>query len=516
MDPDTLPEITVPPLAADDPHPPPSETAAPVQEFSGNLPSSEPSGGGLLDAILATAGSAEERSQAAQLVQSIRAHAKVAPKPTASGVRDTLKHWIAELDRKLAAQVNAILHEPSFQLLEGTWRGLEYLVRQTETGEGLRIRVLNVTKRELFRDLERAVEFDMSQLFKKIYTEEFGTLGGEPYGVVLGDYEFGRSPEDVALLTMIAGVAAAAHSPFIAAASPQMFNLESFSEMNHATNLDRIFSNTDFISWKAFRKSEDARYTALTLPRVLARLPYREGGIRCKGFYFEESVDGRGPERYCWMNAIWAYGVRIADAYNRYGWMARIRGLDGGGRVDDLPVSTFATESGDLAVKGPVEVDLSDRREFELSKAGFLALVHARNTPYAVFPGAQTCQEATVYHDANANANAELSTKLNYIMCVSRFAHFLKIMARFKIGTGTEADECERQLNDWIQKYVNPSPDMQGEEGQSQQPLREAKVEVRPIKARPGYYQTIIHLRPHYQLEAIDASVRLLATIPKA
>lgn len=538
MDNDTAPEISLPPEVIaqalkpqdplDDPEAthipdaveprvdPPAELPPVVSNYAPIESSpSESSNASLLDAVLSATSNSQQRARTAQLVEGFREQAKLVAPPAARSIRQTLKFWIAQLDQKLTAQVNVILHEPEFQAIEGTWRGLEYLVRQTEMGDNVKIRALNITKKDLFRDLEKAVEFDMSQLFKKVYTEEYGQLGGEPYGILIGDFEFSRHPEDIALLKMISNVAAAAHSPFVSAANAQMFNLSEFAEMAFPINLDRIFASEDYIPWKSFRSSDDSRYVALTLPRVLARLPYREGGNRCKGFHFEEDIDGRSHEKYCWMNAAWAYAGRVAAAFSRYGWMARVRGIEGGGRVDDLPVSAFSTDSGELAVKGPVEIDLSDKREFELSKCGFLPLVHARNTSFAVFAGAQTCQDPVSYHDANATANAELSTKLNYILCVSRFAHFLKVMARYKIGQGIEVDECERELNDWLQKYVNPSPEMQGEEGQSQQPLREAKVEVRAIKSRPGFYQTIMYLRPHYQLEAVDASVRLIATVPK-
>jgi len=429
-------------------------------------------------------------------------------------VEATIKYWIGEIDKKLSAQLNEIMHHPDFQRLEATWRGLHYLVHQSETGESLKIRVLNVTKRELFKDLERAVEFDQSQMFKKVYEEEYGHLGGEPYGMLVGDYNFGRTSEDIQLLKMISNVAAASHAPFVASASPKLFNFDSFTELTAPRDLAKIFSTVEYTAWKSFRDSEDSRYVALTLPHVLGRLPYGQDFKRVDEFNFEEFVDGRDHDKYLWMSAAWAYATRVTDAYAKDGWFARTRGVEGGGKVEGLPVHTFPTDDGDVAMKCPTEIAISDRREFELSNLGFLPVLHSKNSDFAVFMGTQSCQKAKQYADHNANANAELSTKLNYILCVSRFAHYLKVMARDKIGSFMEVKECERWLNDWISQYVVSGSSV-GAAMKAQYPLAEARVEVQAVKGKPGWYQAVAWLRPHFQLETLTTSFRLVAEMPK-
>lgn len=426
-----------------------------------------------------------------------------------------LKTWIGEIDKKLSAQLNEILHEPALQTLEATWRGLHYLVNQTETSTTLKIRVLNVKKQELFKDLEKAVEFDQSALFKKIYEQEYGQLGGQPYGMLVGDYEFGRSAEDISLLKMISGVASAAHAPFVANASPRMFNFESYTELANPRDLAKIFESVEYAAWKSFRESEDSRYVALTMPRVLGRLPYGENFKRVTEFNFEEQVDGKEHNNYLWMGAAWAYATRITDAVAQWGWMARTRGVEGGGKVEGLPVHTFPTDDGDIAMKCPTEIAISDRREFELSNLGFLPLLHSKSNDFAVFMGAQSCQKPKTYFDPAANANAELSAKFNLLLCTSRFAHYLKVMARDKIGSFMEAGECGVWLNNWISNYVVPNPENVGEATKARQPLQDAHVEVRAVKGKPGYYEAVAYLRPHFQLEALSASMRLVAEVPK-
>jgi type VI secretion system protein ImpC len=430
-------------------------------------------------------------------------------------VETNIKYWIAEVDKKLSAQLNEVMHHPDFQRLEGTWRGLHYLVMQSETGENLKIRVINVNKRELFRDLEKAVEFDQSAMFKKVYEEEYGQLGGQPYGMLVGDYEFSREAEDVSLLKMISNVAAAAHAPFVAAASPKLFNFERFTDLTAPRDLAKIFDSVEYAAWKSFRESEDSRYTALTLPHVLARLPYGANFKRVDAFNFEEFVDGKDHDKYLWMNAAWAYATRITDAYAKYGWMARTRGVEGGGKVEGLPVHTFPTDDGDVAMKCPTEIAISDRREFELSNLGFLPLLHSKNRDFAVFMGAQSCQKPKQYFEPDANANSELSAKYNYILCVSRFAHYLKVMARDKIGSFMEVKDCENWLNKWIKNYVVANPQDVGDETKAKKPLADARVEVREVKGKPGWYEAVAYLRPHFQLETLTTSMRLVAEVPK-
>ena len=472
---------------------------------------------GLLDQIIAST-----RPQSSQEADAAKDYFKqfldrvVQPGQVVSkDVETNIKHWIASIDDKLSSQLNEVMHAPEFQALEGSWRGLHYLVQQSETGENLKIRVLNASKRELFKDLDRASEFDQSALFKKIYEEEYGQLGGQPYGMLVGDYEFGRGAEDVALLKMVSNVAAAAHAPFVSAASPKLFNFDkSFAELATPRDLAKIFEGVEYASWKSFRESEDSRYVALTLPHVLGRLPYGKDFAKVDEFNFEEFVDGKDHDKYLWMNAAWAYAARITDAFSKYGWMAHTRGVEGGGKVEGLPVHTFPTDDGDVAMKCPTEIAISDRREFELSNLGFLPLLHSKGRDFAVFMGAQSCQKPKTYFDPAANANAELSAKFNLLLCTSRFAHYLKVMARDKIGSFMELADASKWLNDWINNYtVNPQG--AGDETKAQRPLSEASIEVREVKGKPGWFEAVAYLRPHFQLEAMSTSLRLVAEVPK-
>lgn len=471
----------------------------------------------LLDQVI-TATRPQSEKEAARIKDYFRQFLDQVVKPghvVSKDVETNIKFWIGEIDKKLSSQLNEVMHHPDFQRLEGTWRGLHYLVHQSETGENLKIRVLNVSKRDLFKDLEKAVEFDQSAMFKKVYEEEYGQLGGEPYGMLVGDYEFSRHPEDISLLKMVSNVAAASHAPFVTAAHSKLFNMERFTELATPRDLAKIFQSVEYASWKSFRESEDSRYVSLTLPHVLGRLPYGQEFKRVDEFNFEEFVDGKDHDKYLWMNAAWAYAARITDAYAKYGWMARTRGVEGGGKVEGLPVHTFPTDDGDVAMKCPTEIAISDRREFELSNLGFLPLLHSKNRDFAVFMGAQSAQKPKTYFDPAANANAELSAKFNYILCVSRFAHYLKVMARDKIGSFMEVDECQRWLNDWIMNYVIATPETAGDETKAKKPLADARVEVRAVKGKPGWYEAVAYLRPHFQLETLTTSMRLVAEVPK-
>ncbi|MFM7114307.1 MAG: type VI secretion system contractile sheath large subunit, partial [Planctomycetota bacterium] len=418
-------------------------------------------------------------------------------------VEKNIKHWISQIDQRLSAQLNEVIHHPDYQKLEGTWRGLKYLVSNSETGENLKIKVLNVNKKDLLKDLEKASEFDQSALFKKVYEEEYGQLGGQPYGMLVGDYEFGRTAEDISLLKFTSHVAAASHAPFVAAASPKMFNLDSFTELSQPRDLAKIFDSVEYASWKSFRESEDSRYVSLTMPRVLARLPYGAKSSPVEEFNFEENVDGKDHDKYQWMSSAWAYATRVTDAFAKDGWFMRTRGVEGGGRVDGLPVSTFPTDDGDIAMKTPTEIAISDRREFELSNLGFMPLLHSKNRDFAVFMGSQSTQKPKTYFDPAANANAELSTKTNYLLSISRFAHYLKIMARDKIGSFMEVSDCEKWLNEWINNYVVGNPGSVSDDVKAQRPLAAAEVRVEEVKGKPGFYNAVAYLRPHFQLEAL-------------
>jgi type VI secretion system protein ImpC len=427
---------------------------------------------------------------------------------------ETIQLWVQQIDALVTEQMNEVLHSEAFQRLEATWRGLHYLVHQTETGTHLKIRVLNADKDTLGGDLAKAVEFDQSGLFKKVYEDEYGVLGGSPYGLLVGDYEFGRTPPDVAMLRRLAEVAAAAHAPLVAAVSPGMFGFRSFGELPAPRDLAKIFDSVEYAEWAAFRDMEESRYVALTLPRVLSRLPYGPKTSPVKEFGFEEAVDGRDPTRYLWMSAAWAYAARVTDAYAKYGWMARTRGTAGGGKVEWLPIHVFTTDDGDAALKGPTEVAITDRREYELSNLGFLPLVLCKDKNYAVFMGAQSCQKPKEYFEAAATSNAQLSAKFNLVLVTSRFAHYLKVMARDKIGSFLELAEASGWLNRWIGNYVVGNPQDVNEEMKAKYPLSDARVDVRPVPGKPGSYAAVAYLRPHFQLETLDTSLRLVAELP--
>lgn len=433
----------------------------------------------------------------------------------AGGSHAILTKRIAELDRLLSAQVNAILHHPEFQKLEASWRGLKYLVSESETDNTLKIRMLDASKEELLKDFSRAVEFDQSALFKKIYEEEFGTYGGDPFGALIGDYEFSRSNQDVELLRHMSKVAASAHAPFISAASAKMFDWDSFAELPIPRDVEKIFSGADSVKWQSFRETEDSRYVALTLPHILIREPYTKGDHRVETFVFEEDVDGTDHSKYLWSNAAYAFGTRLTEAFARYGWCAAIRGEENGGKVSNLPVHNFLTEEGGKAMKCPTEINITDRREAELSKAGFIPLVHKKNSDFAVFFGAQSCHKPPKYNTDDAKANAALGARIPYIMATSRIAHYLKAIGRAKIGSFTSQAELQRYLNDWIQDYVL-SIDTADDEQKARRPLRAAEIRVVEVAGKPGSYEAVAYLQPHYQLEELTVSLRLVAKIPEA
>jgi type VI secretion system protein ImpC len=427
-----------------------------------------------------------------------------------------LNSRIADLDALISQQLNEVMHAAEFQKLEGSWRGLNYLVQQTETSSSLKIKLMNVSKADLLKDFKNATEFDQSAIFKKIYEEEYGTLGGNPFGVLVGDYEFGRHPQDVELLEKMSGVAATSHAPFITAASHALFNFEKdFTELAGPRDLEKIFDNETYLKWNMFRKSDDSRYVGLCLPHVLMRLPYGKETVPVEEFDFEENVDGKDHSKYLWGNAAYAFATRLTDAFSRYEWCAAIRGVEGGGLVEGLPAHTFITDDGDVATKCPTEIAITDRRENELAKLGFIPLCYYKGTDTAVFMGAQSAQKPQLYLDDDANANSRLSTQLQYILACSRFAHFLKTMMRDKIGSFMSRDQCEAFLNRWITHYVLLD-DMAAQEMKAKFPLREARIEVSEIAGKPGHYNAVAFLRPHFQLEELAVSLRLVANLPTA
>ncbi len=434
--------------------------------------------------------------------------------------RENVKHpltfceqCVAKIDAVLSTQVNEFLHHPKFQELEGTWRGLHYFIMNTLTSAYLKIRVLNVTKKELSDDLEHAIEFDQSRLFKKVYEEEYGTFGGHPYSCLIGAYDFSRHPQDVLLLEKLSNVAAAAHAPFIAAANPKLFDMDSFSHLSEPRDLAKIFESTEAYKWNSFRDSEDSRYVALTMPRVLMRLPYGPDTVPVEGLNFTETVDGSDNSMFCWGNPAFVMAQRIGQAFSLYKWPAAIRGVEGGGLVEGLPAYTFKTTDGDTVLKCPTEIAITDRREKELSDLGFLAICHSKGTDYAAFFGGQTTQKPKLYNTDDANANAALSARLPYLLCASRFAHYVKSMMRDKIGSFATKDDVSLYLNNWIASYVLLN-DAANQDLKSRYPLREARVDVYDVPGKPGVYKATIYLRPHFQLEELTASIRLVATLP--
>ncbi len=474
----------------------------------------------LLDQVVA-ATKQTEPDRAQELVKTLVEQAMTGTVTFDRNLSRTIDRAIAAIDMKLSSQLNAIMHDPRFLQLEGSWRGLNHLVMNSETGTGLKLRVLNASKRDLTRDLTRAVEFDQSQLFKKIYENEFGTPGGEPYAALIGDYEWTAHPEDVETLRLVSNVAAGAFAPFISAAGAKMFGFDDWTELSKPRDLAKIFETQEYTRWRSFRDSEDSRFVSLVMPRVIARLPYGAATRPVEEFAYEEAPkDDTGAARalehneYCWMNAAYVMGARLTDAYAKSGFCVAIRGAEGGGRVDNLPTHVFTSDDGDADTKCPSEIGITDRREFELSNLGFLPLCHYKNTDYSVFFGAQSAQKPKKYDRPEATANAAISARLPYIMASGRFAHYLKVIARDKIGSFMEATECETWLSRWIMNYVNPN-ESAGAETKARYPLREAKVEVREIPGKPGSYNAIAYLRPWLQMEELTTSLRMVASIPQ-
>lgn len=431
----------------------------------------------------------------------------------------SIKNLIAGIDALLTTQMNEIMHAPEVREIEGTWRGLHYLVNNTETDQKLKIRVMNITKDQLADTLEdfEGQMWDQSPVFKRLYTDEYSMFGGEPFGAIVGAYEFSHHPRDVGLLRNMSGICASAHAPFIAAASPKLFRMESWQELPNPQDLQQIVSSPDYASWQSLRESEDARYIGLTMPRVLARLPYGAATIPVKGFAFEEQIDGK-HDHYVWMNAAFAMGVNINRSHKLYGWGSQIRGVESGGSVINLPVHSFPTDDGSIAMKCPTEIAIDDRREAELAKLGFMPILHRKNTDIAAFIGAHSLQDdearAGRLVDPDAQANERLSANLPYLFPVSRFAHYLKAMARDKVGTFKERADMQVWLSEWINRYVLSNTAMADDKAKAKRPLAKAEVQVDSVEGRPGYYNARFYLRPHYQLEGINASLRLVSELP--
>ena len=461
------------------------------------------------------------RSEAEEMIRTLVEEVNKGTISIGKDVTRTIKAGIAAIDAVVSKQLAAVMHAKQFQKLEGTWRGLNYLVMNSETGTQLKIRVMNLKKEDLQKDLDKAIEFDQSQTFKKLYENEFGTPGGQPYGALIGDYEFSQHPEDVAMLGKMSNVAAAAFCPFITAPAPQLLGMDSWADLPNPRDLAKTFENAQYTSWRSFRDSEDSRFVVMTMPRVLSRLPYGKQTKTVDEFEFEEvNLGNKGEsievphDQYCWMNAAYVLGSRLTDAFAKTGFCTAIRGAENGGKVENLPVHVFRSKEGDDDIKCPTEILITDRREKELSDLGFLSLCHYKDTDYAVFFGAQTLQKPKKYDRPAATANAAISARLPYIMATARFAHFLKVIVRDKIGSFKEREDMEAFLDRWIHNYVttdaHPADDVK-----ARYPLAEARVEVKEIPGKPGSYNAIAWLRPWLQLEELTTSLRLVASLPK-
>lgn len=429
---------------------------------------------------------------------------------------------IGRIDEMLNEQINAILHHPRLQKLEASWRGLFYLVMQAEESENIKIRFLDVSWHTLVKDLDRAIEFDQSSLFRKVYNSEFGTAGGEPFGVLLGDYEIRHRPgknhptDDISALTEISRVSAAAFAPFIASVDPEVFGIDGFYEMGASFDVEEIFTQAEYRKWNAFRETEEARFVGLTLPRILMRAPYEHDSFRSDGFRFEEDVSAADGSDYLWGNSVYAFGATLIQSFTNNAWFTDIRGSHAGvgygGIVSGLTTPSFNTDCEGVALKYSTDVLVSDFSEKILSELGFIPLCHSKDTEYAVFYGNQSVQGALSYTDKTAEVNAKISAMMQYILCVSRFAHYIKVMGREKIGAFFTAEECEDYMYNWLLSY-STSSSTGTEQHLAKYPLAEAKVEVREIPGKPGVYRCVAHLKPHMQLDQMVSAVKLVTEL---
>ncbi len=429
---------------------------------------------------------------------------------------------IADIDQTLNAMVNTILHHPKLQQLEASWRGLWFLVLSGESSENVKIKMLNVTWKQLSRDFDRAIEFDQSQMFRKVYNNEFGMAGGEPFGVILGDYFIkhrlsqDHPVNDIETLREVSQVAAAAFAPFIASAHPNLFGLEDFSRLGSALNYETIFSQQEYGAWNRFRKTEDARFVGVVLPKVLMRLPYEAHVFRQDGFCFEEEVSAPHNQHHLWGNACYAFGVTLIQSFTNQGWFTNISGrptyAQPGGRVSGLPTPWFHTDQARLIPKYTTDILITDLTEKTLSDIGFISLCHQRSTDDAIFYSNCSIHSPLQYDDELATINAKISAMLQYILCVSRFAHYIKIIGREKLGAFHSAAECEDYLYHWLLDYSTGSSSGT-EEQLAKYPLAEAKVDVKETPGKPGVYSCVIHLKPHMQFDQIVSSLKLVTQL---
>ena len=429
------------------------------------------------------------------------------------GAKRAIAERIAALDSLISAQVNHVLHHEKFQKLEASWRNLDKLVSENELSSTLKVRVFNCSRRELARDFQRAPGFDQSHFFKSVYEAEYGTLGGTPYSFIIGDMDFGRAPPDIQFLRDMSAVAAMAHAPFIASANPGLLDLDSFTELDRPIDVAKIFESSEMAAWNSLRDSADSRYLVLTAPRTMVRLPWGPDSAPVDEMDFVEDVDGNDHEKYLWGPSSWAVGDLIMKSFAEHGWPSAIRGTESGGKVANLPLHSFNSLSGTRISKCPTETTITDRREKELSDQGIVSLCHSRNTDYAVVFSGSTVNRPVKYNEPEASANARLSASLPYVLACSRFAHYLKAIMRDKIGGFTDRGQIEQFLNRWIMQYAT-ADDTASHATKARYPLREARVVVREVEGKPGSYTSVAHLRPHFQLEELTASLRLVAELP--
>ena len=459
---------------------------------------------------------AEQAVEAA--VQTLAVQALADTKLLKGDVVQSIEALISAIDERLGKQLDKILHHPDFQRLEGAWRGLHFLVSNTETDEGLKIRVLNISKKDLGKTFSKfkGTAWDQSPLFKQIYESEFGQLGGSPYGCLVGDFQFDHSAPDVEILKGMAQIAASAHAPFLASPSPAVFQMESWQELSNPRDLTKIFQTPEYAGWRSFRGSDDSRYVGLAMPRFLARLPYGAKTNPSEGLAYEEESLGGNHEQYTWANSAYAMATNITRSFKLYGWCTSIRGVESGGAVENLPTHTFSTDDGGVDMKCPTEIAISDRREAELAKNGLMPLIHRKNTDFAAFIGAQSVHQPAEFDDPAASANANLGACLPYIFATSRFAHYLKCIVRDKVGRSdwNTAAAVQRNLQNWILNYVDGDPEGSSEMTKATHPLASAEVVVVENKSKPGYYGAQFFLRPHYQLEGLSVSLRLVSELP--
>jgi len=458
----------------------------------------------------------EAKSAVEQAVHTLAQQALANATVISSDAIKSIEAMIAAIDKKLTEQVNLIIHNEDFQKLESAWRGLHYMVNNTETDEQLKIRVMNVSKQDLGKTLKRfkGTSWDQSPVFKKLYEEEYGQFGGEPFGCLVGDYYFDHTPPDVELLGEMAKIAAASHAPFLAAAAPSVMQMESWQELANPRDLTKIFQTPEYAAWRSLRESDDARYLGLCMPRFLARLPYGAKTSPVEEFDFEEDTGGGDHSKYSWCNAAYAMATNINRSFKEYGWCSRIRGIESGGAVQNLPTHTFPSDDGGVDMKCPTEISISDRREAELSKNGFLSMIHRKNSDFAAFIGGQSLQKPFEYDDPDATANAALAARLPYLFATTRFAHYLKCIVRDKVGSFKGREAMETWLNNWIQNYVDGDPTHSSEITKAQRPLAAAEVVVEEVEGAPGYYTSKFLLKPHYQLEGLTVSLRLVSKLP--